>query len=54
MDKDFRGKKLHIIVKNDNGRESGVTKVTLNGKELPDNYIKADELAQTNEVVVEM
>ena len=54
MDKDFRGKKLHIIVKNDNGRESGVTKVTLNGKELPNNYIKADELAQTNEVVVEM
>ncbi len=54
MDKDFRGKKLHIIVKNPNGRESGVTKVSLNGMELEGNYIKADLLADSNEIVVEL
>jgi len=54
MDKDFRGKKLHIVVKNPNGKESGVTKVTLNGNVLDSNYIKADLLADNNEVVVEL
>lgn len=54
MDKDFRGKKLHITVKNPNGKESGVTKLTLNGTLLQDNYIKADLLEDTNEIVVEL
>lgn len=54
MDKDFRGKKLHITVKNPNGKESGVTKVTLNGTALDDNYIKADQMADTNDIVVEL
>ena len=54
MDKDFRGKKLHITVKNPNGKESGVTKMSLNGVELEGNYIKADLLADSNEIVVEL
>ncbi|MBE5941451.1 MAG: N,N'-diacetylchitobiose phosphorylase [Lachnospiraceae bacterium] len=54
MDKDFRGKKLHIVVKNPNGKESGVTKLTLNGTVLDSNYIKADLLADTNDIVVEL
>lgn len=54
MDKDFRGKKLHITVKNPNGKESGVTRLILNGNALEDNYIAADLLADTNEVVVEL
>lgn len=54
MDKDFRGKKLHITVQNPNGKESGVTKVTLNGTILEDNYIKADQMADTNDVLVEL
>jgi cellobiose phosphorylase len=54
MDKDFRGSKLHIVVKNPNGKESGVTKLTLNGQVLESNYIKADLLKATNEVVVEL
>ncbi len=54
MDKDFRGKKLHIVVKNPNGKESGVTKLTLNGSVLEDNYIKADLLADSNEIVIEL
>lgn len=54
IDKDFRGKKLHITVKNPNGRESGVTKMSVNGTLLEDNYIKADLLADSNEIVVEL
>ncbi|MDE6434442.1 MAG: N,N'-diacetylchitobiose phosphorylase, partial [Lachnospiraceae bacterium] len=54
MEKDFRGAKLHITVKNPNGRESGVTKVTLNGTVLADNYLKASELLAENDVVVEL
>ncbi len=54
MDKDFRGRKLHITVKNPNGKESGVTKLTLNGTLLQDNYIKADLLEETNEIVIEL
>jgi cellobiose phosphorylase len=54
MDKDFRGSKLHIVVKNPNGKESGVTKLTLNGQVLESNYIKADLLKAANEVIVEL
>ena len=54
IDKDFRGKHLHITVKNPDGKESGVTKVTLNGATLEGNYIEASKLADNNEIVVEM
>lgn len=54
MDKDFRGKKLHITVKNPNGKQSGVSKLVLNGDTLDGNYIKADLLADTNEIVIEL
>lgn len=52
MEKDFRGCKLHIIVKNPEGKESGVSKITLNGVELEDNYIKESALKECNEVIV--
>lgn len=54
VEKDFRGKKLHITVKNPNGKESGVSSVTLNEKVLDDNYIKADMLENENDIVVEL
>ena len=54
IDKDFRGRNLHITVKNPNGKESGVTKLLLNGTLLQDNYINADLLEDTNEIVVEL
>lgn len=54
MDKDFRGSRLHITVKNPDGKESGVTKITLNGVALEDNYLKADALGDENDVVVEL
>ncbi|WP_161980753.1 GH36-type glycosyl hydrolase domain-containing protein [Streptococcus sp. S784/96/1] len=46
MDKIFRGKTLHITVENPNHKESGFTKLILNGQELADAYLP-EELLQT-------
>ncbi len=54
IDKDFRGKKLHIIVKNPDGKESGYKEMTLNGKALAANYVSADELLAENEIILTM
>ena len=50
IDKDFRGKHLHIVVKNENHAESGYVKVIVNGKELADNYIPEEMLEELTEV----
>ena len=52
--KDFRGKKLNIKVLNPNGAESGFTSLTVNGKAMNSNYIKASELADENDIVLTM
>ena len=52
--KDFRGKKLHITVKNPDGAESGFKNMVLNGRELDDNYIPADLLEDENEIILTM
>ncbi len=52
IDKDFRGKHLHILVENPNGRESGCETLLLNGKLLNDNYIPADLLEEENEILL--
>lgn len=54
MSKNFRGKHLHILVDNPNGKESGYTKVTLNGNVLSDNYIPAELLRDENEIIVSL
>lgn len=54
IDKVFRGKKLHMTVKNPNGKENGVTGLVVNGRELEGNYIAASDLADTNEIEVRM
>ncbi|MBO5509634.1 MAG: N,N'-diacetylchitobiose phosphorylase, partial [Lachnospiraceae bacterium] len=54
ISKDFRGKKLNIKVLNPNGAQSGYTKLTLNGEVMADNYIPADKLADTNDIILEM
>ncbi|MGN0690125.1 MAG: GH36-type glycosyl hydrolase domain-containing protein, partial [Oscillospiraceae bacterium] len=50
--KNFRKKKLNIVISNPNGNQSGVKSLTLNGKALDGNYIPASELSDTNEIVV--
>lgn len=52
IDKDFRGKHLHILVENPGRRESGCEKLTLNGKKLTGNYIPASLLQKENEIVL--
>ena len=54
IDKDFRGKKLHIIVKNPDGAESGFKSMTLNGETLDTNYVSADALKDENEIILNM
>lgn len=50
IEKDFRGKHLHIIIDNPDRQESGYKKIILNGKELSDNYIPAALLMNENEI----
>lgn len=52
IDKVFRGKKLHIVVKNPDGKESGVRECYLNGVKQESNYIKAAALQEANEIMI--
>lgn len=54
MDKTFRGKRLHITVKNPNGSQHGVKSVTVNGKTLPENLITESVLQENNDIIIEM
>ena len=54
IDKLFRGKKLHIKVKNESGAESGYKEFYLNGKKLDDNYIPESMLEDENEILFVM
>ncbi|MBQ5485135.1 MAG: N,N'-diacetylchitobiose phosphorylase, partial [Lachnospiraceae bacterium] len=50
MEKEFRGKKLHITVENPDHKCSGASKLTLNGEVLEGDYIPEDKLNETNEI----
>ena len=54
INKDYRGKKLHITVNNPNGAESGYKEVTLNGKIMDSDYIPFDRLTDNNEIIINM
>ncbi|MDO5127079.1 MAG: N,N'-diacetylchitobiose phosphorylase [Eubacteriales bacterium] len=54
IDKDFRGKHLHIVVNNPDGVESGFKSITLNGCPLNDNYVTEEMLKDTNEIIMTM
>lgn len=51
MDKNFRGTHLHILVENPDHKETGCSKLILNGKELSDNYIPVELLEKENEII---
>lgn len=50
----FRGKKLHVTVKNPNGSEHGVKSVTVNGEKIEGKLILDSILKAENDVVIEM
>ena len=52
IEKDFRGTRLHITIKNENHQESGCRCLTVNGKEMADNYIPEQELREDNDIVL--
>lgn len=52
IEKDFRGKHLHILIENPKGKESGYVKLVINGKELDDNHIPAGLLKAENEILM--
>ena len=52
IEKDFRGCKLHIVVKNPDHVESGFKSMTVNGTAIADSYIPAEML--TEETVIEL
>ena len=54
IEKEFRGKKLHIRVENPEGKECGCASLTVNGSALGGNMIPTDMLADTNEIVLVM
>lgn len=51
VNKIFRGKKLHIIVENPDGKETGCAKLMLNGNLINNNYIPAKLLDEKNEIL---
>ena len=54
ISKDFRGKHLDITVLNPEHKESGFTSLTVNGTAMESNYIPAEVLKETNEIVFTM
>jgi len=50
IDREFRGKHLHIVVENPGHRESGFKKLTVNGTEMEENYIPENLLTQQTEI----
>ena len=54
MEKTFRGKKLHVTVKNPNGSEHGVKSVTVNGEKIEGKLILDSILKAENDVVIEL
>ncbi len=52
--KEFRGKNLHILVENPDGRESGCKSLTVNGTPMEGNYVPEDCLTERTEIVLTM
>ncbi len=50
ISKYFRGKELRIHIQNPDGKETGCSKIILNGKHLESPYLKEEDLKQVNEV----
>ncbi len=50
----FRGKTLHITIRNPEGRESGCRKLTVNGKEMAGNYVPEKLLTDVTEITLVM
>ena len=52
--KEFRGNKLHIQIENPEGKETGCARLTVNGEEVPGDYVPQALLTETTEIVLTM
>jgi cellobiose phosphorylase len=50
----FRNKDFHIIIKNTSGIQKGVKRILINGSEIKGTLIPLDKMNGRNEVEVEM
>jgi N,N'-diacetylchitobiose phosphorylase len=54
IERRFRGKLLRILVRNEGKVSRGVREIVLNGERLPNNFIPAERLQDTNDVTVSL
>ena len=54
INKDFRGKKLHIVIENPEEKESGCSSLTVNGEKVEGNYVPESIMKAENEIVLVM
>lgn len=54
IEKDFRGKHLHIRVENPDHKESGCVRMIVNGQEVTGNYIPEELLTEKTEIYLTM
>lgn len=54
IEKEFRGKHLHIIVENPNHTETGCKKMLVNGMECADNYVPETLMTEETEIILVM
>lgn len=54
VEKDFRGKHLHILVKNPAHLESGCSKLLVNGQEMDGNYIPEEMMSENTYIELTM
>ena len=50
IEKDFRGRKLHIVIENPDGKQSGCSSLSVNRTQLADNYVPEALLTKDTEI----
>ncbi|MCQ2443190.1 MAG: N,N'-diacetylchitobiose phosphorylase [Oscillospiraceae bacterium] len=54
IEKQFRGKKLHIVVENPDGRQNGCQRLSVNGTLMEGNFVPESVLTDVNEIKLVM
>ena len=54
IEKDFRGKHLHIVVRNRAHQQSGCKKLTVNGAALEGNYVPETLMKEHTEIILDL
>ncbi len=52
IEKDFRGRRLHILVENPDGKQSGCARLTVNGVPMPGDHVPESAMTDVTEIVL--